>query len=687
MTNTTNNNFDEIIRDTTHRCIRQIKDITQRTTFDREYLEIDETSINDAEAHKRILELLKKIEALGIIESLKDTIKLYEDVLRKPILESKSFFDEDEDAFVNQICYKFDISFDKLIIEHPLSIPYSHAKKLMNKIIDKYYHTRNRLVYPFIISKNKIISGRIIQQIEGKSNYFLVSCLKKRTKDDEYITATFLGDPNVKLQAENFMESYYTYKFITSSETEDGHNTYILLSDKELPIDEVTVTGMSVPIIDNIKIGSTATLTKGTELIYVIESVKTVREISNEEFKEHISSYQTFDELYNDYFSDFRQPEWFERLLLSITFASKGVDNYPSHLGLIGPAGCGKSKLLECWSSLYRESKVSSSSTLKGLTPNFGGNMADPGEFIKCRRWFLLDEFFRIITKSEKGMGDFGDLNELLVHDSSIAVSGKHNAGIIAKPTATMIFATNFSQGRIKDFTDMAYKIDNPFLSRCILYNYTESHVSFVKDRVGDLIKKIRVTEKGSKLKGIDSIFPRPTPKLIEQVDYLKSIIVDTDPDKIGRIVAKVQEIAPDDANIREIYIGRPQRHVETLVDGITKINYILEHRTGEFVAQDLDYKQAEEIWYYIIGSWVLNLAKLPFEHRVKLLNPRQYQVYSIIKSIPGCMETDIITELKIPVSGILNQLIDYKLIKELPVGKSRGFYSSNYIDSGEVLQ
>lgn len=680
------NDFEDVIKETAHKCIRHIKDLSIRTEFDRLLLDIEDNSINELEMYERIIKLLKQIQEIEIIDYLPDTINFYENILKKPVLETQSFYDKEEDKFVNQVCYKFDLTNnDKMIIEHPNSIPYYHSKKLAAKIIDKYYHTKNKLVYPFIISKNTMISGRIIQQIEGKTNYFLVSCIKKRTKDDEYITTTFLGDPIAKLQADNFVESYYTYKFITSNETEDGYNTYILISNKSLPIDEVTITGMAIPIIDNIKIGSNASVPKGTELIYVIDYIRTIKEITKDEFKTHIENYKTFNELYEDYFSDFHQPEYFEKLLMAVIFASKGTQDYPSHLGLIGPAGCGKSKLLECIASWSKEIKVSSASTLKGLTPNFGGNTADPGEYIRCKRWFLLDEFFRIITKSEKGLGDFGDLNALLVHDTSRAVSGKHNEGIIAKPTATMIFVTNFAPGRIKDFTDMCYKIDNPFLSRCILYNYPESHVEFIKNREGELLKKIRATEKTSKFKGIKSVFPRPTPKLIEQVDYLKSINVDIDHLKIKQIVSNVREITPLDANIREVYDGRSQKHVEALIDGVTKINYILEHRDGEFIALDKDYKEAEELWYYVIGSWLGNIAKLPLEHRIKLLNTRQYQVYAFIKDNPGCMEKDILIELKIPVGTLLNQLIDYNIIKELPMGGSRGFFLTNYIREEQV--
>ncbi|MDK2979627.1 MAG: hypothetical protein PWP52_2341, partial [Bacteroidales bacterium] len=446
------------------------------------------------------------------------------------------------------------------------------------------------------------------------------------------------------------------------------------------PMDELKITGMAVPIKDTLKIGNTGNLQIATNTIFVIDYTKVIKSISDDEFKTMIENYRTHDALYDLYFSILRQPDLFEKFLLAMMFCSKGSEGFPSHIGLFGPAGCGKSKLLEAITGTFGEVRLLETTTIKGIVPNFGGNKPDPGLFIKSKRFCAVDEFLNLLVKNER-IEEMRLFNSLLTHADGVSASGKHNDAINAKPTATMIFVTNFIKGRVPNFISLCEKIDVPFLSRFILYNYNDAHVEFIRnneDKVSELLA--RESRKYNKQISISTYLDKYNPDAIQITDYLKDKPVIYSTKEVAKIYDEVKLIIPADSNVLELYTSRSKKHIATILDGITKYNYILENRSGDFEALPEDYELTKDIWYMIVGSWTENYNRMPAKYRERVLTEDELAVYYCIKEHQGTTLSDIEYNTKIRPHTALNRLLELKLVQDKPIGNIHNYYTWDYI-------
>lgn len=580
----------------------------------------------------------------------------------------------------SQLMHNFEINYktNKKIICIDDVVSYDICKKISENLVTQFYKDYDQMIFPFIVSKNKTVSGRVVQCI-GKHEQILVSNTYKGRNNAE-IKTRYLDDIH-PLNSEKFSITMYAYNFVANDlDAKNGFQTYTLLSKDYLPMDELKITGMAVPIKDTLKIGNTGNLQIATNTIFVIDYTKVIKSISDDEFKTMIENYRTHDALYDLYFSILRQPDLFEKFLLAMMFCSKGSEGFPSHIGLFGPAGCGKSKLLEAITGTFGEVRLLETTTIKGIVPNFGGNKPDPGLFIKSKRFCAVDEFLNLLVKNER-IEEMRLFNSLLTHADGVSASGKHNDAINAKPTATMIFVTNFIKGRVPNFISLCEKIDVPFLSRFILYNYNDAHVEFIRnneDKVSELLA--RESRKYNKQISISTYLDKYNPDAIQITDYLKDKPVIYSTKEVAKIYDEVKLIIPADSNVLELYTSRSKKHIATILDGITKYNYILENRSGDFEALPEDYELTKDIWYMIVGSWTENYNRMPAKYRERVLTEDELAVYYCIKEHQGTTLSDIEYNTKIRPHTALNRLLELKLVQDKPIGNIHNYYTWDYI-------
>ena len=586
----------------------------------------------------------------------------------------------------SQLMHNFEINYstNKKIICVDDIVSFDVCKQISENLVTSFYKEHEKPIFPFIVSKNRILTGRVVQCI-GKHEQILVSNTYKG-KGNAEIKTRYIDDVH-PLNAEKYTITMYAYNFVANDiDAKNGFQTYTLISKDYLPMDELKIIGMAVPVKDTLKIGNSGNLQIATNTIFVIDHSKVLKSISDDEFKAMIKDYKTHDKLYDMYFSILRQPELFEKFLLSMMFCSKGSEGFPSHIGLFGPAGCGKSKLLEAITGTFGEVRLLETTTIKGIVPNFGGNKPDPGLFIKSRRFCAVDEFLNLLVKNEK-IEEMRLFNSLLTHADGVSASGKHNDAINAKPTATMVFVSNFIKGRVPNFISLCEKIDVPFLSRYILYSYNEAHVEYIRnneDNIADLLA--RESRKFNKQINISHYLDKYNPDAIQLTDYLKDKPVIYSTKEVSKIYDEVKQIIPADSNVLELYTSRSKKHIATILDGVTKYNYILKDRTGEFEAQPEDYELAKDIWYMIVGSWTENYNRMPAKYRERVLTEDELAIYYAIKEHPGANLTDIEFYTKIRPHTYLTRLLDLKLIVEKSLGNNHSYYNWDYIPTDQSI-
>jgi hypothetical protein len=631
---------------------------------------------------EEIVKLLKSLQK-NHPESLwiGDTIHEYSVLASTPIHSQKN----DKTVYVPK---DVEILMDKLIMSEddqmvlPISelSQYDELKKLMKQVIEGVYHTSDKIVFPFLISNNIRVKGKIIFKQTGLTPYKLISIKENRSNNAaNKLRISFLGDKTQVANSETFQQRLYTYIFYTSSDNSEDRIQYTVLSPKPLPLDEIEITGMIIPITDSINVGHNAKIEKGAEIIYVSDFQPVVREITDEQFTDIIKDYKgNYDKLYKGYFSIYRHPTTFEKFLLTWLFSSEkrfnNVGGYPSHFGWIGDTGSGKTMISECLTHIFSAHKISPNATFKSLLPNFGGDRIDMGAYCKADRFLVTEEFFRLVFKSKKAENDFGLFNDLLEWQNNRVNSGKGTSidGIVAKPTATMMWVTNYGKYKATDFFEVLSDVDSAFLARNILYVQTRAHLDFVNSKKSNLSLDLD-SDNGAESVGM-CVLPEKNPRLVELRDYLVKKKCKFGGVNPKQIYEEGKKLLPDNIIAKQIYESRSIKHIVSIIDGVTKLNYILEGRTGELRVTSKDVKDAKDIWEFIIYSWSDDISKAPLERREKYLTTKEFKIYQYFKKNPNSTVYNCEKETKIYPTTIVQKLVSCGLLKEIVLGQTKSY-------------
>jgi len=404
----------------------------------------------------------------------------------------------------------------------------------------------------------------------------------------------------------------YLYEMIG----DDGARYFIIIPD-EIQLSYGKVKGMLVPVVDHKTLGETSKLRTVSNMILAKSWEMIETTIDQQKVAENRQP--DFDSLYKKIFGELRHPHWFERLLLAWMFSGK-INGYPLHLLFIAPPHTGKSAILEVVEKHFPGDAIYGQGTLKGIVPSFGAGKVRVGEFLKRKRFFLADEFFRIVKRNWQEEGLAGDavglLNEILEHKSRVASSGVNEVTIEINPRARMLAMTNWAM-RIKSIPDLAKTMDPAFLSRLLIYVMTKEHKKYVLKNKERLQKDGWHSDNIQKWEGLPYLVDWAQSFAIPQIDYKK----------VYEKVQKHVEIVP--AGAEDIFEGRYSDHFARILDGVVKTRYLCGEK-DDYRPDDSDYEWADQIFGAVIASWKgdIDISELPPKLRVAYLPKTHADVF-----------------------------------------------------------
>lgn len=485
-----------------------------------------------------------------------------------------------------------------------LDNPYPFS--VIKSVLKEFFRKSNQLF--FVINSNLKIKGKITNKVnEYKNKISLIKVVQetigKGENEEQVESLRFFNEKIDKRQkiVDGFDSDFYIYKMI-SDEKE-----YLLFSVEQLELEEYEVEGMEVEIGDMADIGNYTKINLKLPIVF-INNAKT-RIIQFKDHKDFFAKLPKFteDELMAYIFSSedglyFQHPRPFERLIGSFLFSAKYDSSpYPLHLLLIGQAGSGKSKIMECLHWKFQENNEitdGSCSTIKSLIPSFRSSTnIQTGDLIKSNRLCCVDEFLRILVRipSEEREPQLAALNPLLEH--KIRNFGSGNYSFKAKMTAKLLCASNPVYGT-SDMIRLANKIDKSFISRLVVYFQNKKHFNYIAEKDEDDLKKIN--------------FTMETDLFLAMYDYLNSFKAKFDKKRINELFKDALISFGDDqesnplVDVRSIYMARYKHHLYSICDGIVKLR-CLWARDHQFKAIEEDYRNIKEIYNIIINN-IINI-------------------------------------------------------------------------------
>lgn len=453
----------------------------------------------------------------------------------------------------------------------------------------------------------------------------------------------------------------------------DDNERYFIIIPDEIQLSYGRVKGMLVPVVDYKTVGETSKLRTINKMILarsweVLENY--VDPVAVEKNRQ-----PDFDTLWRKIFGEFRHPEWFERLMLAWMFSGK-FNGYPLHLLFIAPPHTGKSTILEMIEKHFPEDPVYGQGTLKGIVPSFGVGKVKVGEFLKRKRFFLVDEFFRILRRNPQDRDTAGDmvglLNEILEHKTRVASSGISDTTIEVNPRARMLAMTNWMYG-VKSIPDLAQTLDNAFLSRMLIYVMTQKHKNFILENK-ERIKEI----------GWHPDMLKPWPELRTLVDWAQSFVVKgIDFKKAYQLVEQHAEEVPAEA--ADIFAGRYADHFARVLDGVVKTRYLC-HEKESLTPDELDYAITDQIFGAVIASWKgdVDISELPPKLRIAYLPKAQAEVFYWVQKagLDGISTEELATVLQKNAPTIRYALRELR--KQGLVKRAFGRYYAYWVDRVE---
>jgi len=531
----------------------------------------------------------------------------------------------------------------------------SISSESLYNMSEDYYNSFGKKT--FIISKQQKWDGRVAVELGATKEKFELLSVYEDKDGNNYFKHFGQKNPNKGYNLkEKMTEGFYKYKFICDDEE------YIALSREKLDTVRCKMYGTKISLNDYDPVGEVLKLSVDKDIIFV-HSVDPAIEVMSQDELDLYRTDLSHDDLATSLLGDWRQPEWFEKMLLADIFVND-ENGFPSHLIWTGPPGTGKSKAVEAGVKALDEAQkepfTGSGSTIKGLVPSFKENPPEEGYLLKTQRMAGVDEKMDLLSntvqQSNEHQSDvFRPLLNLLTHDTRNFESG--NGSIKGEMASVMWSAGNMDAYGIQDMQDLAEKIDDAYLSRCIVYNQTDSHIAFIDDRKADIKNKMQQEGLNE-----DDLMPQPDDKFISLVDTMRETNAITDYNKIQEIRKELKSLVP--GYMKEKYRARYEHHMTNIVAGIAKYRYLIDNRDS-FEAQDEDYEEMKEIFETVISSWGdVNLKELSETARKRALTPPQRRVLRCVEEEPGLTAAQVADKVDVEsFSWCLKSLEDAELI------------------------
>jgi len=483
----------------------------------------------------------------------------------------------------------------------------------------------------FIISQQREWDGRVsVELASTKKKFELMTVYEGKEGNGLKFKHFGQSNPNKGLKKkDSFSHSFYQYKFVADNQE------YLALSTEKLDTVRCKLKGTHVSINDYKTVGESRKLPVNQDIIFVHSVDPAIEVMSDEELGEYRDGL-THDDLAKSLLGEWRQPKWFEKLSIADILVND-ENGFPSHIIRAGPPGTGKSKWVESvvrsLDEGQKEPFTGSGSTVKGLVPSFKESPPEEGYLLKTQRVAGVDEKMDLLSNSVQQNNEaqkdvFRPLLNLLTHDTRNFESG--NGSIKGEMGSVMWSAGNMDAYGISDMKDLAEKIDDAYLSRCIVYSETDSHIAWIDDRkaeIKQLMQEEGLTE--------DDLFPEPDDEFISMVDTMREKHkARTDFKEIQEIRKELYDLVP--GYMKEKYRARYEHHMTNIVSGIVKYNYLVEDRDS-FEARPEDYEEMKHIFETVISSWgSVNMKELSEEARKRSLTPPQRRVFNAIEDEPG---------------------------------------------------
>jgi len=351
-----------------------------------------------------------------------------------------------------------------------------------------------------------------------------------------------------------------------------------------------------------------------------------------DEYRENLSH----DDLATSLLGGWRQPEWFEKMLI-YTLLVDNDNGAPSHLMWLSEPGTGKSKDVNSALRSLGEAQKSpfkgSGSTIKGLTPSFKDSPPEEGYLLRTQRLAGVDEKMDLLSNTvQQNNGRVADvfrkLLDLLEHEESNFQSG--NGSVKGQMASVMWAVGNINAYGINSMQDLGEQIDDAYLSRMLIYNQIDSHVEWISRQKTKVSQ--RMMEEGIEE---DDLYPEQDDQFISMIDTMQeSKRYKADLVKVDEIFEEIKGMVP--GYMRVPYRSRYKRHFKNMLAGIVKYNYIINNRDN-FKATEEDYKELKSLMETVVSSWGgVDIKEMSEDAIKRALTPAQRRVFNCIDESPG---------------------------------------------------
>jgi len=531
-----------------------------------------------------------------------------------------------------------------------------------------------------VCNKNDTISGKPQLIHTTKQKITLVRLTEKdigKNGQKELIQKLKFLDEAVDKRADgvvvnSWYEKFWTYRLISDNEE------YYLLSKKEMPLQSCLVTGMKMDINDFSEMNQSLKVKSLATLFFVHDFEPAVKVIPREELvkftkRNKITEQAWFDFLdYHQIHSRNRFP-YMSNILRSAHILSGKKDEWPLHVGVIGPAGTRKSMgYVETIAWKFDEDPSiieGGNSRIKGLSPSFKEKPANIGYLAKCERMGFIDELGKMIEfESNRHDGQvsnvLGELNFLLDHKKRTVGSGNDNQCVV-QASAKFLFVSNPVRKK-RYLRDHIGTVDPTTMSRILWWVQDKDEQDFVMSKEGvERIKDIQILKDiqsdGDVPNSKKSVFPVKdiqTPKDIQKTvkDIQKGEIPPSPENYKGGIarcvntktqvhtsykcrgecvftreeyltlfdsinsflceideneIERLAQLVTDmaEGKMQDIWKPRGPHHVELIIDGFIKHRCLFKDYDPSFKSKPEDYFLAEKFLIEMVSRWDTDLS------------------------------------------------------------------------------
>lgn len=432
-------------------------------------------------------------------------------------------------------------------------------------------------------------------------------------------------------QVEAFSQDFFIYRVI-----DEFKNQYFILSKEEILNQACSFKGMLIELDDFAEMNRNLKLKSVSKLFILKEYEPDIKILSREQIIKYTKEKNITGEDWIDFLAYHKWgsynlfPEEVELLRSAFVLSGK-VDDYPLHLGILGPTGtrktCGH---IETLSYKFSEKPLimeGANSRIKGLSPSFKEKPANIGYLAKANRMGWIDEIGKMveaeISKHQINVTNvLGELNSLLEHKDRQVGSGNDNE-VEIKACAKFIFVTNPVSNKNTIYQHVGL-IDPTTMSRMLWWVQDKQEQDFVlKNGVVRIPKELPPTppqapqltkdrrglienrKKSIVLKKCWGEYSKVSSRdeFLCLFDSCYSFVCDVNDVKVEKLADVVTMLAKEPMK-SSVWKPRAYHHVKLLIDGLCKHRCLFEDYDINFTANQTDYERAERILIRMVKGW-----------------------------------------------------------------------------------